>query len=94
MAGMVTEFSLRDKLIGVLVTWGPKERFRGQTTLRMFDGDNRTVATSKSRKIDFRKGAYARSTWEIPMLDAPGSYRVEILVDDKTYWRGVVRINP
>jgi len=31
---------------------------------------------------------------EIPMLTAPGIYRVELFIDTSAMWRGFVRITP
>jgi hypothetical protein len=93
-AEMVEEFSIRDKMIGLYVTWVPVDRLRGEALCRVFDADNKLVAASQPRRVNFRKGDYARSTWEIPMIQVPGTYRVDVLIDSQTYWRSFLRINP
>ena len=90
----VKEFSLRDQMIGVVVTWSPGERVRGSAVLRVLDSDNKIIATSQPRKINFNKGDVARSSWDLPMLQAPGIYRVDLAVDARTLWRGFFRVNP
>jgi hypothetical protein len=91
---LVEEFSVRDKVIGVLVMWVPAERLRGQAVLRVFDADNKIVAASEPRRVNFRKADYVRSAWELPILQTPGTYRVDVLIDTRTYWRGFLRVNP
>lgn len=88
------DFSVRDKTFVVFVTWNPMERLRGQTRARIYDADNRTVLESKPKKTDLRKSDLTFGAWEIPLTFAPGSYRAEILLDDKPMWRGFVRITP
>ncbi len=93
-AEMVKEFSLRDQTIGVLVTWSPSGRVRGNAVLRVIDAENKIVAMSQPRKVNFNKGDFARSSWDLPMLKVPGIYRVEVAVDALTFWRGFFQINP
>lgn len=88
------DFSVRDKTFVLFLTWNPLERLRGQTRARMYDADNRLVLESKPKKSDFRKRDVTFSTWEIPITFEPGSYRAEILLDDKPMWRGFLRITP
>lgn len=86
------EFSMRDKAFVAFVSWSPKERLRGQAVWKAFDLEGRTLLTSKPQKTDFKKGARSTSLWEIPMLSAPGIYRVELFLDTSPMWRGFVRI--
>lgn len=90
----VEDFSVRDKLIGILLNWAPAERLRGQAVLLVFDADNKLLAASAPRKVDFRKGDYVRSTWQVPAPAGAGRYRIDVLIGANTYWRGVLRINP
>lgn len=88
------DFAMRDKSFTAFVNWSPRERLRGQAVWRVFDMQGRTVLTSKPQKADFRKGARSTSFWEVPMLSAPGIYRVELSLDTSPMWRGFVRITP
>ena len=88
------DFSIRDKAFTAFVSWSPKERLRGQAVWRVFDVEGRIVLTSKPQKADFKKGARSTSFWEVPMLPAPGIYRVELSLDTSSMWRGFVRITP
>ena len=88
------DFSVRDNTFVVFVTWNPLERIRGQTRLRVYNADNQVVLESKPKKTDVRKGDLTFGSWEVPITFAPGSYRAEILLDDKPMWRGFVRITP
>ena len=86
------EFPMREKAFVAFVSWSPKERLRGQAVWKLFALDGRPVTTSKPQKGDFKKGTRSTSLWEIPMLSAPGIYRVEFHLDTSTMWRGFVRI--
>lgn len=90
----VVEFSKGEKAIGVVLSWTPRDRLRGQAVLRVFDAENTLVAASQPRKVSYNSGSYTRSSWEVPMLREPGTYRVDVLIDANTYWRGFLRINP
>ena len=90
----VKEFSIRDPIIGVYVTWIPSERIRGNAVLRLIDSENRIIATSQPRKVNFNKGDFSRTSWEMPMLTSAGDYRVDVSVDARTFWRGFFRVNP
>jgi hypothetical protein len=89
-----TEFSSQEKAFTVFVSWNPKARLRGQMKLQVFDADNRVVAESKPVKADLRKDEVSRSSWDLPMLKAPGMYRADVMLDATPIWRGFVRITP
>ena len=78
----------------VFVTWDPQEALKGATVLRLFDPVNRVVAESKPDKLSLRKRQLSLSSWELPMVSAPGVYRADVLLDGKPIWRGFVRITP
>lgn len=90
----VRDFSMRDKSLTAFVNWSPQERLRGQAVWKVFDVEGRMVLASKPQKADFKKGSRSTSFWEIPMLTAPGIYRVELFIDTSSMWRGFVRITP
>jgi S1-C subfamily serine protease len=88
------ELSLREKAFAVFLTWAPKERLRGQMVVRLFDADNRLVAESKAAKVDFRRDQITTSSWSLPMVASPGTYRADVFLEAVPIWRGFVRIAP
>jgi len=86
------EFSSQDKTFVTWINWSPQERVRGQGSLRMFDADNRVVLESKPTKVDLRKGQLTLSSWQIPVPNVPGLYRIDAAIDGRPIWRGFVRI--
>jgi hypothetical protein len=86
------QLSMREKAFAVFVMWSPKERLRGQMIVRFFDPDNRVVAESKPAKVDLRKDQTSTSSWTLPMLTNPGTYRADVLLDNTPIWRGFLRI--
>lgn len=87
------EFTSQDKTFVTWINWSPQDRVRGTSILRLFDADNRVVLESKPAKIDLRKGQLSLSSWQIPVPNAPGMYRVDAAIDGKPIWRGFVRIS-
>jgi hypothetical protein len=88
------DFSVREKKFSVFLTWNPQQRLRGKTVLRIYDRDNTLVAESKEAKVSFPNRRLSFSSWEIPMLSQPGTYRVDIFFEGKPAWRGFVTITP
>lgn len=88
------EFSSVDKRLFVFLNWDPKERLRGTMIYRVFNEENQTVMESKPRKADFRPGRGAFSQWELPVPQAHGIYRVDVVVGEITVWRGLFRVTP
>jgi hypothetical protein len=91
-AGVV--FSLADPSMRVVVDWSPAERIRGNAVLQVIDADNNVIGVSPGRKVNINKGSTLRSSWDVPMVKAPGFYRVDVTVDGRPYWRGFFRVNP
>jgi hypothetical protein len=90
----VDTFSLADHSIRVIVDWAPPERIRGSAVLQVVDAENNVIGVSPARKINVNKGSTLTSTWDVPMIKAPGHYRVEVTVDGRPYWRAFFRVNP
>ncbi len=86
------ELSVREKAFAVFVMWSPKGRLRGQMILRLFDADNHFVTESKPVKVDFRKDQASTSSWSLPMLTNPGTYRADVLLENTPIWRSFLRI--
>ncbi len=87
------QFSSVDKTFVTWVNWAPLERLRGETILRVFDGENRTVMETKPGKLDVRKDQRVLSSWTLPVPATAGVYRADALIDGKPIWRGFVRIS-
>jgi hypothetical protein len=87
-------FSMSDRSIHVLMDWFPTERIRGNAVLQVFDAGNNVIGTSPPRKVNFNKGSTVRSSWDVPMVKAPGLYRIDVTVDGRPYWRAFFRVNP
>jgi hypothetical protein len=90
----VDTFSLADHSIRVIVDWAPLERIRGSAVLQVVDAENNVIGVSPPRKINVNKGSTLTSTWDVPMVKAPGNYRVDATVDGRPYWRAFFRVNP
>ena len=90
-----TRFSPRDGHVVVFLEWQPKERLRGALVLRTYDTAGQLLSQSKPGKIDFKPGPGLRtSEWELSVPSQPGSYRVEVSLDDAIMWRGFFRVTP
>jgi hypothetical protein len=90
-----TRFSPRDSHFVAFLEWQPQERLRGALALRTYDTAGQLLSQSKPRKIDFKPGPDRRtSEWELSVPSQPGSYRVEVSLDDAIMWRGFFRVTP
>ena len=76
-------FSLANRSIRVVVDWSPFERIRGNAVLQVIDAENEVIGGSPPRKVNFNKGSTVRSSWDVPMVKAPGLYRVDVTVDGR-----------
>ena len=73
------------------MTWNPAERFKGFTTMRLFDGENRQLGETKPTKISLRPGDALLSHWPMS-VPPPGLYRADVMLDDNIAWRGYFRV--
>jgi len=90
----VDRFTTADKIISVVLAWSPADRLRGQSVIRLFDADNNVLASSQPRRVNYGKGSYTQSRWEIPTPPKAGFYRVDVMIDQTTFWRGFLRVDP
>lgn len=72
------QYSRADKRLFAFLTWDPRE----------------LLAESKPGNADFRPGNPTFVRWELPVPQAPGTYRVDVTVGDQTMWRGGFRVTP
>lgn len=90
-----TQFSPADRQMTVFVNWLPKAKFKGVTTVRFFDLDNRELAQSKPLKINLEPSKFLSDTWTIPLATfSPGIYRIDLYLGDVPAWREYFRIIP
>jgi hypothetical protein len=90
-----TQFSLSDHQMTVFVNWLPKAKFKGVTTVRFFDLDNRELAQSAALKVDLEPSKFVSDYWTTPLATfSPGIYRVDIYLGDAPAWREYFRIVP
>jgi hypothetical protein len=88
-----TEFTRKDKEFGVVLLLDPKEKRKGLVTLRIWDIDNRPLATTKPTKVDLKIGQQQHLNWTVPLTTiAPGVYRLDICLDEDPMWRGYIRV--
>jgi hypothetical protein len=87
-------FSIQEKGFVLFVNWYPNQRLKGVTTIKMYDARNKLVGQSKPAKRDLKKGEYSWMSWDLPMIQSPGTYRADVLLNDVPAWRGYVRITP
>ena len=85
------EFTRSDKTVTTFVTWNAAERFKGFTTVRLFDGENRQLGETKPTKISLRPGDVLLSHWPMS-VPPPGLYRVDVMLDENIAWRGYFRV--
>ena len=88
------QFSINEARLFVFLTWDAKERVRGVMAFRLFDEENRNILESKPRKVDLKPGTGTFSQWEVAVPKTPGTYRVDVVVNDLTMWRGGFRVTP
>jgi len=78
----------------VFVNWLPTERLKGTSRLRLYDPLSRPLAETPAAKADLKKSQLTLTWWQLSVPPAPGSYRVEVLLNDRPVWRGTLRITP
>lgn len=89
-----TEFSRANPEGVVFITWLPKEKRKGQPSLRLYDLDNHLISeTLNKKKITVTPNKLSYSLWEINLTDLrPGIYRFDVLLDGDFVWRTFFRM--
>ncbi len=88
-----TDFSRRESEIAVLLNWFPKEKTKSQTSLRVYDLDNRLLVEGKPAKIELTPNHAMATAWQLPIANMPpGIYRVDVLLGQSPVWRTFFRI--
>ena len=89
-----TDFSRRDTRAIVLITWLPKQKRKGIPALKLYDLDNRLLNQSTGKKkISVNPQKLSYTSWELSLAElAPGTYRLDVLLDADPVWRTYFRI--
>jgi Trypsin-like peptidase domain len=86
-------FSKRDNKAAVFVSWEFLAKEKVSYTLRLFTADNKIISSSKPQEISLSRSKYSSTSWDLPVGQlAPGIYRVDLLINDKTSWREFIRV--
>lgn len=87
------EYSRKDREAFVYVMWQPSIKRKGQIYFRVFGLDNKMLSQSKPGKITLNPGEVSYSTWQLNISTWPlGIYRLDVMLDQDTMWRGFLRI--
>src|SRR5258705_1631249 len=88
------EFSRANPQGVLLLTWLPKEKRKGQPSLRLYDLDNHLLSeTLNKKKITVTPNKLSYSMWEFNLTGLPaGIYRFDVLLDGDFVWRTFFRV--
>jgi hypothetical protein len=89
-----SEFSPTNADGVLLITWLPKEKRKGQPSLRIYDIDNQLISeTLNKKKITVTPNKLSYSLWELNFAKLqPGIYRIDVLLDGDFVWRTFFRM--
>ena len=87
-----TEFSPNEGAFVAFVTWSPQSRVKGLLTFRFVNERGHAIAESTPKKIDYRPGVLAMSTWSLPIPREAGWYYTEALVNRVPVYRVFVQV--
>jgi len=86
-------FQRGDTSAVAIIAFDNAENIKSTTTIKLYDLDNRLVATGTTEKLNIPRGQPAERTWTIPLAKLPaGFYRIDILVADDIAWRQYFKI--
>jgi hypothetical protein len=83
-------FSHSDGQMIVFVNWDPQVKFKGTTTLRLYDLDNKLIGQAQPLKVSAGPGGHSlvSSSWTVPLATLPsGLYRADVSLGDAPVWR-------
>jgi S1-C subfamily serine protease len=88
------EFSRRDGKGVAFVTWLPKEKLKGFTSVRLYDLNNRLIYEDRDKKrISLSPEKLAYQAWDLSLGGlTPGIYRIDVLLEADTVWRTFFRV--
>lgn len=77
----------------VVITWGPAEKVRSVTQLRIYDLQNHALLQTTPSKIKLEPRVTTYSAWKIPIGSLqPGIYRIDLLLGGQPQWRTFFRL--
>lgn len=86
-------FRRSDNTAGVLIHFANSENFKSIVAVRLYDFDNRSLATGKPDKVSVSRGQLAERLWQFPIANfPPGIYRVDIEMDGAVAWRQFFKV--
>jgi len=86
-------FQRGDTTAVAIIAFTNTENIKSTTTIKLYDLDDRLVATGKTEKLNITPGQPAERTWTIPLSNlSAGFYRIDILVADDIAWRQYFKI--
>jgi hypothetical protein len=81
-------FQRSDASASALLHFANSENFKSTAVVKLYDVDNRTLASGKTEKLNVTRGEVAERMWQLPLSNlSPGIYRVDVEVGDGVAWR-------
>ena len=81
-------FQRGDASANALIHFANSETFKSTAVIKLYDVDNRLVASGKPEKLNVNRGELAERMWQLPLSNLPvGIYRVDIELADGVAWR-------
>jgi len=86
-------FHRGDATASVLIHFQNTEAFKLAAAIKLYDLDNRPLASGSPEKISVSRGQIAESMWQLPLTSLPvGIYRVDVEIADGVAWRQFFKI--
>jgi len=81
-------FQRSDASASAMLHFANSENFKSTTVIKLYDLDNRPLATGKTEKLNVSRGELAERMWQLPLSNLPlGIYRLDVEVGDGVAWR-------
>jgi len=86
-------FSKKLGTLALVVIWAPTARIKSMARLRIYDEDNHAVEQTAPSKLELQPHVTMFSAWKVPLTSLPpGTYRIDLLLDDEPQWREFFRV--
>lgn len=86
-------FRRSDATAGALIHFVNNDNFKATAVIRLYDLDNRQIASGKPDKVSVTHGQFAERLWQFPIANLPlGIYRVDVELDGGVAWRQYFKI--
>jgi hypothetical protein len=77
----------------ILLHFANPESLKTSATLKLYDLDNRLLASGKSEKLTISRGEPAERMWQLPLANlSVGIYRVDVELGDGAAWREFFKV--